>query len=427
MECLTPRARRLLERGADLGVGLTLLVGAMLPVFSARAADAPPALINEAVIHHVGDDTTEFVELYGTPGGPLGGLSLVAVEGDGTAAGTLDLRVDLPSTARLGGNGYFLIGNPAGLAAHYGVVPDLAMSAPPGMEAVGFLENGSQTLALVRTEGLGPPDTHLSGGEAPVDAVGFWDGGSSDAWFLDAPRLDLWDGFLPPGAHRLVDGQDTDTAADWAFADYVLGPDNTPTAATPFDAPPVVTCGPDLAGTAGAALSTPVSAADPDGRIVSFSREVSPPAASITLGPTSPSAGAGELATTSVEVGEATEDGSYVVTVTAWTDDPTPHQASCAVTVTLAPAPPAPPPSPSVGALAEMVDEMVDPSKAHILLERLDRVQRMLDAGQLAAAAAQLRALANQVTGMSPTWLSTDAADALKSMAAALGDSLGSS
>jgi hypothetical protein len=74
-----------------------------------------------------------------------------------------------------------------------------------------------------------------------------------------------------------------------------------------------------------------------------------------------------------------------------------------------------------------MVDEMVDPSKAHILLERLDRVQRMLDAGQLAAAAAQLRALANQVTGMSPTWLSTDAADALKSMAAALGDSLGSS
>jgi hypothetical protein len=51
----------------------------------------------------------------------------------------------------------------------------------------------------------------------------------------------------------------------------------------------------------------------------------------------------------------------------------------------------------------------------------------MLDAGQLAAAAAQLRALANQVTGMSPTWLSTDAADALKSMAAALGDSLGSS
>ena len=51
--------------------------------------------------------------------------------------------------------------------------------------------------------------------------------------------------------------------------------------------------------------------------------------------------------------------------------------------------------------------------KGHLLTDRLYRVDRFLAGGQLSAALAQLHAFANQVQGLSPRWLSPDAATAL--------------
>jgi len=209
-----------------------LVVAMVVPWGRVLAQTGDPVLLNELLVSHTGADTTEFFELYGTPGHPLAGLSLVVVDGDGALAGTIDLRVDLPGDATLGGNGFYLIGNPVGLAANYGVTPDLPL---PQSDLV---PNGSQTVAVVASAGLGAKGSLVTGAEDTRDAVGLTDTGTSDSWFWGAPVLGPDDGFMPAGGHRISDGVDTDTAADWAFADDLLGPTNTPTAATPFTATP---------------------------------------------------------------------------------------------------------------------------------------------------------------------------------------------
>lgn len=55
--------------------------------------------------------------------------------------------------------------------------------------------------------------------------------------------------------------------------------------------------------------------------------------------------------------------------------------------------------------------------KAHLLADRLARVDRFLASGQDAAAAAQLQAFANQVLGLSPRWVTDSAANELAGMA----------
>lgn len=217
------------------------MAGALLPFAVARAADAPGVFLNEVLITHHGPDDTEFVELFGVPGTALGGLSLVAVEGDGTTAGTIDWKLDLPAGATLGGNGYYLVGNPAGLLTHYGVTPDVAVL--PAAGSADWLEQGSQTIALVESATVGAPATTLTGGESALDAVGLDDGFGSDTWFFGAPQVGPWDGFVPPGARRSPDG-----ASMWVLADYYLGPDNTPTPATAY-VPPSPTPSPTLSPT----------------------------------------------------------------------------------------------------------------------------------------------------------------------------------
>jgi hypothetical protein len=59
-------------------------------------------------------------------------------------------------------------------------------------------------------------------------------------------------------------------------------------------------------------------------------------------------------------------------------------------------------------------------AKAHLLTDRLARIERFLAAGQDAAALAQLRAFANQAQGLSPHWVAPWAADALSQMADAM-------
>lgn len=186
------------------------------------AATGDPVLLNEVLASHTGTDNTEYIELYGVPGTSLEGLSVIVVESDSFSPGTIDRRFDFKPFHALGANGFFLIGNCAGVVDNYGVTPDASLFSD-------YLENSSLTVALVETDSLagGEGDT-VSGSEVVLDTVALNDGDAGDTFFFDAPVIGPDGPFFPAGARRLVDGEDTDTAADWAISDFFLGPDNTP-------------------------------------------------------------------------------------------------------------------------------------------------------------------------------------------------------
>jgi hypothetical protein len=422
---LAARAWAATDRVLDLGVILLLVGGLVVPMATARAQTGDAVLLNEMLVSHTGvPDTTEFVELYGTPGHSLDGLSLVVVEADNGAAGTIDLRFDFGPGHHVGGNGSFLLGSATGLADNYGVTPDVALpSGTPGGEV---FENGSQTVALVATATLGPLGTMVTGSETVLDSLGLWDAGGSDT-FPWAPVLGLDDGFLPAGARRLTDGVDTDSPTDWVFADDLLGAANTPTAGTTYDAEPAATCGPAVATTFGTSASASVTATDPDGEVGTFSIEVTPDPGTILLGASTPSAGVGTPATTGVEVGAATPVGTYGVVVTALTTASPPQEATCAVSVEVLPADDPPPTDPSFDGLIALFDQMVAAGLVHEdragqLRGHLERAPSFAERGRDAAALAQLQAFVNQVQGMSPKWVDPSAADELAATAAVLAE-----
>jgi predicted extracellular nuclease len=182
--------------------------------------------INEVFASHTGTDDTEFIEIFGTPGTSLDGLSFVGVEGDsGSPIGTIDAQIDFDATDVIGDNGFFLVGNPTGLANNYAIAPNLNISN-------NFLENSSSTFALVETSSIS--GTFVTGSEVVIDTVALTDGGAGDTFFFDAPIIGPDGSFFPAGARRVTDGVDTDTVNDWVISDFFLGSENTPTAGT-FD------------------------------------------------------------------------------------------------------------------------------------------------------------------------------------------------
>lgn len=198
------------------------LVLMALPMQSAQSTTLGVApKLKEVLASSSGADTTEFVELYGEAGGSLDGVSLIVVESDnGLGLGQIDLRIDFGPADTLGTNGFYLVGNPVGLDANYGVVPNLEIGD-------NSLENNSLTVALVETSSL--VGSSVSGGEVVLDAVGITDGGAGDTFYFGAPVIGPDGGFTPAGVRRVANGVDTDTAADWVFSDFYLGPANSPT------------------------------------------------------------------------------------------------------------------------------------------------------------------------------------------------------
>lgn len=213
------------------------MLGLVVPAVPVSASTGDPVLINELLVSHTGTDTTEYIELHGTPSLNLGGLSLIGVESDtGLSKGTIDFRVDFTSSDVLGANGFFLVGNPAGLGANYSVIPNLTI----GQDA---LENSSATYALLHTSSL--TGTVVTGSEPVLDAVAITDS-ATDTFFFGAPIVGPDGTFLPAGARRVTDGVDTDIAADWVLADFNLGPANTPTAGGEPPPPPICNTAPTV-------------------------------------------------------------------------------------------------------------------------------------------------------------------------------------
>ena len=418
MGLLQPRRSRVLAALAALAVAAGSLSGGQ----AARAATGAPVLLNEALLSHSGADTTEFVELYGTPGASLAGLALLAVEGDSSQnPGVVDFRFDFAPTAHLGGNGFYLIGNPDGLGGSpFFVTPDVAIDVDEPVEQI--FENGSQTLALVVAASAPTHGGTVTDTVVVLDTVGVSDN-PDDQFFFGAPVVgpDPFTGFLPPGVSRASNGADTDTATDWVITSNSLDASHSPTAASPYNFPPTASCGGPVTTVAGTTIAAAVSASDVDGTMVAFSLAVVPPAGSVTIANVVPAAGPGGTASADVAIGSATPAGSYDVTVRATNADAAPQQATCQLAVTVEPASALP----SMDELDDLLDDYlaagdVAAAKAHLLTDRLARIERFLAAGQDAAALAQLRAFANQAQGLSPHWVAPWAADALSQMADAM-------
>src|SRR5207247_7855412 len=125
-----------------------------------------------------------------------------------------------------------------------------------------------------------------------------------------------------------------------------------------------------------------------------------------------PASAVGGTASANLSVSGTTAAGSYAVTVTAANDDASPQAAACSVAVTVAPFVSA------FDKLRTMIDDMatnggVNPSKAFLLITRLDRAAADQAAGRKDAFRAQVQAFGNQVAGLSPRWITPAAASQL--------------
>jgi len=179
-------------------------------------------LINEVYIRH---DTTqwetdEFIELVGPPGLSLSGLSIVIIEGDASNPGLVD-RVWPLNGQGIPANGFFVAGDA-------GVNPDFLTGS------FNTMENGTQTILLVRNilVSVGQ-DVDLDNDGVPnvteigiiEDSIAPADGGigSGDHTYYDAPVFGPAGSDVPPGAARVPDAADTDTASDWVQLSYFPG------------------------------------------------------------------------------------------------------------------------------------------------------------------------------------------------------------
>lgn len=110
----------------------------------------------------VGTDTTEFVELYGTPGMSLDGYVMVCFNGgtgtNNVAYGAYDLDgYSIPAS------GYFVIGNPAVANVNYVVPVPVAPAA--------FLQNGPDAIAIYQGNATDWPNGTVATNVNLVDAV----------------------------------------------------------------------------------------------------------------------------------------------------------------------------------------------------------------------------------------------------------------
>jgi len=216
---MSKKRNRPSKMGARTLVSNIVAVMAIAASSHSLATTGDPVLLNEVLASHTGFDDTEFIELFGTPGTPLAGLSVIVVEGDAFGPGAIDRRFDFKPFHSIGANGFFLLGNCSGLAAEYGVNPDASIFS-------NYLENSSLTVALVETASLSGDS--FTGAEIVRDAVALNDGDAGDVFYFGAPVIGPDGPFFPAGARRLVDGVDSDTAADWAIASFSLPGANTP-------------------------------------------------------------------------------------------------------------------------------------------------------------------------------------------------------
>lgn len=386
------------RRAMGAAGGLLVVVGALVPVSHALAATGDDLFISEYV---EGSGTNQAIEIFNPTDTPMSlsasGYRLeIYNDGSSTVTGGILLLgtiqpggtwVVVPSDASdalkaksnqtFSPSALWFDGNDAVALTHSGVAIDIIgqIGLDPGQEW------GS---------GLTSTRDHTLRRKASVTA------GDTDGTDTFDPSVE-WDGFP-------VDTFDG------------LGSFGEP----PVNQPVAISCPSQLSTTQPADVTGALSASDPDGKVVNLSVTAVTPSDPGTIAVTdpTPASSAGGSATANLTVGGTTAPGSYTVTVTASNDDATPQTADCSVAVTVAPFVSA------FDKLRTMVDDLVanggvNPDKAFLLTNRLDRAAADQAAGRRDAFRAQMQAFGNQVAGLSPRWITPTAAAQLEAQAAA--------
>ena len=164
-------------------------------------------MINE-IVKEPNGKSPELIELFGTPGTSLAGLSVIFVESDDVKDfGKIERQIDLPLTAALGGNGFYLIGNKL-VEKNLKVKPDLIISR-------NFIKDGSYTIALIRMSVLDnlrrPLRSNSASKSQPktLDAFAVRHSTSDTDFFFNAPIYGPQDGVRPSVIRRYPDGSKT--------------------------------------------------------------------------------------------------------------------------------------------------------------------------------------------------------------------------
>ena len=205
----TPESSEVFSVVLSGAVGATIGTGSADGTIQDDDTVLSTAVINEFVYDHTGGDTDEYIEIRSAANENLSAYSVIILDGDGTAAGTVNQVLSLGTS---NASGYQLAG---------------------GSLLVNILQNGSQTALLVKdfsgavNDDL---DTNNDGildstpWSAVIDDVALSDGGSADRFYsssvLTAATMNDGNTFAPGGASRIPNGADTDTAADWARNDF---------------------------------------------------------------------------------------------------------------------------------------------------------------------------------------------------------------
>lgn len=163
-------------------------------------------LINEFVYNHTGQDTKEFVEIYGYPNSNYLSTVLLAIESDsGGKLGFIEAVIGIGFSDPLGYYFYMLPENTLGdNSISFLLVYEF--SGSPGQD--------------LDTNDDGVLD--ITPWTAILDGVGVHDGGVDDYGYADVSLTSGYDGLsgIPGGASRIPNAVETNTAADWMRNDF---------------------------------------------------------------------------------------------------------------------------------------------------------------------------------------------------------------
>ncbi len=181
-------------------------------------------LLNEVFVNNPGTDSNlEYVEILGTPSSLLTDIWLLEIDGDGSAAGTVDNAQNL-SSIMTGSNGLVLLGDGYASSTPWGgaINSSTTLANLDG----GAVENGSLTFLLVHgftgafEDDL---DTNNDGlfdstpWTAILDGFGWTDGGGSDFVYA-AASLTQGNGH-PDAATRIFGDEQSDSFSSWFNGD----------------------------------------------------------------------------------------------------------------------------------------------------------------------------------------------------------------
>lgn len=191
-------------------------------------------LLNEVAINLPGDDRPcEYIEIRGTPGATLNNLYFAVVEGDGTAAGQVDLLVNLTGRT-IGGNGLLAIVAPTPCPGRTISAQTTQVTDPRLDSESGGIENGANTFMLISSPTLLEDiflnfDTNddgildsLPAGAFVIDSIGWFQNEGGTVYGATLPLR----GATPDAATRFPGNNASNSASAWYYGDLDLAGGN---------------------------------------------------------------------------------------------------------------------------------------------------------------------------------------------------------